>query len=402
MTTRLLSFSFSLVFACAACWVPPEPNPPPAAVSTGTTGVTTGQSFSSSASTGTTGSACLAWGAACSQNSQCCDGDCSGGACGIRDTSSSTMTSVSVSSTGTVGNTGSNCQFVGATGTSAGATGGSSGTPGCSLENATTCSDEKVQCSGTACVCSGGGQTMAMVSTAQAADCASAQVLCFGTNGASDTTGTNGTSSSCTNGCCSTGCAGSTTGTSGTNGQGGTSTPLVFVFDAAPVTYTDAANQFEITRPGSGLTSDWPAARTPWLALDRNGNGSIDDGRELFGSMTLLPSGRLAHDGFEALAALDSNHDGVLDARDAAFTQLRLWADRDQDRRTGPGELTALSARHVESISLDYGSDARCDRRGNCEIERAPFTWRDDHGALRTGEVVDIHLATRSMSVASR
>ena len=57
-------------------------------------------------------------------------------------------------------------------------------------------------------------------------------------------------------------------------------TPLVLSFDGAPVEYlTDDGHAFDLSATTSQVT-DWPTARTPWLALDRDGNGSIDDGSE--------------------------------------------------------------------------------------------------------------------------
>jgi hypothetical protein len=169
-------------------------------------------------------------------------------------------------------------------------------------------------------------------------------------------------------------------------------TPLVLVFDAAPVELVpDATHAFTLSHRGSMIT-DWPTARTPWLALDRDRSGSIDDGSELFGSMTSLPDGRLATNGFEALRALDTDGDGQITASDRAFADLVLWADGDGDRQTAAGELTALDRAGIVSIDLRYVSAPRCDARGNCEVERAPFQYRDAAGALRTGEIVDVHL----------
>jgi hypothetical protein len=173
------------------------------------------------------------------------------------------------------------------------------------------------------------------------------------------------------------------------------STPLVISFDDAPVAYhTDPSHGFQLSasRP---TPTDWPTARTPWLALDRNGNGSIDDGSELFGSMTLLEDGRRAVNGFEALRALDADGDGFITERDPAFAELVLWSDRDGDRRTGEGELAPLAQAGIVSIDLRYVSDPRCDGRGNCEVERAPLVYRDAAGALRTGAIVDVHLAAQ-------
>lgn len=174
--------------------------------------------------------------------------------------------------------------------------------------------------------------------------------------------------------------------------SGGSSTPLVLVFDGAPVSYVSASRTFDLAGDGASHATDWPTAKTPWLALDRDGNGRIDDGGELFGSMTALPSGQRAKNGFEALAALDENHDGVLDANDPGFEKLLVWAD-DGDRVSSSRELRHADA-SIVSIELGYRTDRRCNA-GNCEIERARFTYRDAIGALRTGEVVDVHLRHR-------
>jgi hypothetical protein len=172
----------------------------------------------------------------------------------------------------------------------------------------------------------------------------------------------------------------------------GDNTPLVVAFDGQPVQFTSGgAFAFQ---PGHTVATDWPTATTPWIALDRNGNGSIDAGTELFGTDTVLPGGANAVNGFVALAALDANGDGMIDARDPMFSALVLWTDSDGDQRSAPGELTLLASRIV-SISLAASLDARCDARGNCEGERAVLTWRDGSGAQRTGAVVDVYLPRR-------
>lgn len=166
-------------------------------------------------------------------------------------------------------------------------------------------------------------------------------------------------------------------------------TPLVLAFDNERVTFAASAGTFAL-RAGDPVATDWPTATTPWLALDRDGNGSIDSGRELFGSGTEVAGGFAKH-GFVALAALDANRDGAIDAADPAFASLLLWADTNGDRKSSPAELSPASAR-VQSISLAYRLDARCDARGNCEGERAAMTWRDERGARRTGTVIDVYL----------
>src|SRR5262249_33833503 len=169
------------------------------------------------------------------------------------------------------------------------------------------------------------------------------------------------------------------------------STPLVLSFDGAPVAFAASDAAFDVNGTMSVVT-DWPAASTPWLALDRNGNGAIDDGSELFGSMTALSNGARAQNGFAALAELDSNGDGRITPEDAAWASLRLWSDGDGDRVSSARELGTLDARGVIAIDLAYTVSPRCDARHNCEIERASFRWVDANGAEHTGAIVDVHL----------
>lgn len=172
----------------------------------------------------------------------------------------------------------------------------------------------------------------------------------------------------------------------------GDNTPLVVAFDNQPIEFTTGTS-FAF-QAGAPTATDWPTATTPWIAFDANGDGTIDRGAELFGSDTILPGGASAANGFIALAALDANHDNVIDAADPLFAKLVLWADRDADGRSGAGELTAL-ATTIVSISLANSAEARCDARGNCEGERAALVWRDAQGTRRTGTVVDVYLPRR-------
>ncbi|MBL9101096.1 MAG: hypothetical protein JNL82_09070 [Myxococcales bacterium] len=173
-------------------------------------------------------------------------------------------------------------------------------------------------------------------------------------------------------------------------GSDESTTPLVLSFDGAAVGYASAGRTFDL---GRCAATDWPTSATPWLALDRDGSGAIDGGHELFGSATRLRGGALADNGFAALRELDADGDGRLTAADPGFAALVLWTDDDGDRRSTGLELQPLAAHGLVSIDLAYASDRRCDARGNCEVERAGFTFADELGRTRTGEVVDVHLA---------
>jgi len=167
-------------------------------------------------------------------------------------------------------------------------------------------------------------------------------------------------------------------------------TPLVIAFDDQPVVFTSAAFSFS---PGAPQATGWPTATTPWIALDRDGDGAITSGRELFGDASLLPDGTTAPDGFAALAALDANGDGVIDRADPAFGRLRLWADRDGDGASRPDELRSL-ADVVVAIPLAHRRDPRCAASGDCEGERGSVVFRAG-GVERTGAVVDVYLRGR-------
>jgi Ca2+-binding RTX toxin-like protein len=96
----------------------------------------------------------------------------------------------------------------------------------------------------------------------------------------------------------------------------------------------------------------WAAADDGMLVWDRNGNGSIDSGAELFGDETILANGKKAVNGFAALSELDSNADGKFDANDTQYTNLRIWRDLNQDGVSQADELLGLAASGVQSINL--------------------------------------------------
>ena len=171
-------------------------------------------------------------------------------------------------------------------------------------------------------------------------------------------------------------------------------TPLVLSFDGAePTMVSSAAASFDVGTGGACIQTDWPTATTPWLALDRDGSGSIDGGHELFGSGTVLREGARASHGFMALAELDSNGDGRISAADARWDELVLWTDVDADKRSTPWEHQPLSARGILSIELGWSREVVCDARGNCGVERASFDFIGEGGAVSRGQVVDVHLS---------
>jgi len=170
----------------------------------------------------------------------------------------------------------------------------------------------------------------------------------------------------------------------------GCNTPLVLSFDNAPVEFTRALGWFDLVGGGLSANHDWVSAKTPWLVLDKNDNGSIDDGSELFGSMSVLGSGARARNGFIALRELDSDGDQRISASDAAFERLALWRDRNQDRQSSPDELEPLAESGISALTLDYTSRGGCAGTA-CEVERASFEYTDAAGNSQNGTTIDVH-----------
>jgi hypothetical protein len=102
-----------------------------------------------------------------------------------------------------------------------------------------------------------------------------------------------------------------------------------------------------------------------WLAYDRNGNGLIDNGSELFGNTRRLLSGRNAENGYDVLAELDEDNNGVVDARDPLFAKLLLWGDANRNGVSEPRELTLLSSTGIKSLGVIYDPSDKTDAFGN-------------------------------------
>ncbi len=155
-------------------------------------------------------------------------------------------------------------------------------------------------------------------------------------------------------------------------------TPLILDLDGNGVqTLSIAAGvQFDIRGEGKSVQTGWVDAHDGLLALDRNGDGVINDGGELFGSATTLADGSKAADGYSALRALDSNGDGQITSADSAYTALRVWVDGNSDGISQAGELTTLAQLNIAAISTQ-ANNALAQQNGNIVGLTSSYTRTD-------------------------
>lgn len=158
---------------------------------------------------------------------------------------------------------------------------------------------------------------------------------------------------------------------SGCDSCGGS--PIIVDVLGNGISLTDPAGGVDFDLNGNGTRDrlGWTKQNSDdaWLALDRNGNGNIDNGAELFGDYTIQPEGPNKN-GFFALAEFDKlanggNADRLLDNRDRIFSELRLWQDINHNGVAESEELHELASMQITALELNFKESKRTDEYGN-------------------------------------
>ncbi|MCZ6106247.1 DUF2974 domain-containing protein, partial [Campylobacter ureolyticus] len=118
---------------------------------------------------------------------------------------------------------------------------------------------------------------------------------------------------------------------------------------------------FDHNKDGVAFKSSWIGKEDGILVFDKNNNGLIDNGSELFGNFTEIEESKFAINGYHALSLQDSNNDGKIDSLDENFSKLKIWQDLNSDGISQANELKTLEEHGIKSISLNFSKPTNSD-----------------------------------------
>lgn len=159
--------------------------------------------------------------------------------------------------------------------------------------------------------------------------------------------------------------------------------PLVLNLDGNSAQLTDVKFSFDLNADGQAENISFVTGGSAFLALDKNADGKINNGSELFGPGT--------NDGFAELAAYDSDHNQVIDENDAVFSQLRLY-NKDAN---GQDQLATLAEKGVGAILLAHADTPFAIKDGQNNLQgqlRASGVYLRENGGIGSVQQVDLRV----------
>jgi hypothetical protein len=173
-------------------------------------------------------------------------------------------------------------------------------------------------------------------------------------------------------------------------------TPIVLDLNGNGISTLNIADgvQFDIFGTGQKVNTGWATGGDGLLVLDRNHDGSINGGTELFGEGTNLANGKKATNGYAALAELDANGDGIVNGADGNFGDLMVWVDSDADGVSQETELHSLSSLGITELGLNAQTSTATDN-GNLIGLTSNYTTSD--GAVH--DMADVWFQTSTVVV---
>ena len=163
--------------------------------------------------------------------------------------------------------------------------------------------------------------------------------------------------------------------------------PIIIDLNKNGITSTKLNNTIYFDHDNNNFkeATSWIDKGDAFLALDKNSNGLIDNGNELFGNHTIsntkygekeANNKDTSINGYEALKAYDLNGDNVIDSKDEIYDKLLLWKDSNQNAITDKGELIKLKDSGIVSIDLNY-KNTNTDEKGNTIKQSSTVTFED-------------------------
>ena len=159
--------------------------------------------------------------------------------------------------------------------------------------------------------------------------------------------------------------------------------PIIIDLNKNKITSTKLNNTIYFDHDNNNFkeATSWIDKGDAFLALDKNNNGLIDNGNELFGNHTISNTrfkytNNKATNGYEALKTYDLNGDNVIDSKDEIYDKLVLWKDSNQNAITDKGELIKLKDSGIVSIDLNY-KNINTDEKGNTIKQSSTITFED-------------------------